>query len=133
LTHTVWKSRGRVHEVFAKFWEEGYIGLWKLGVGVGGYTFWGFNCIFIYKFRVQNRNAVIFQNFKLFFSGQTEVVIWRQGRPNKKGWTKSKKLFWQTIGPLGHTWDNQEMSRITKILWTIIFFSNILQLNRKQF
>ncbi len=34
--HTVWKSRGRVHEVFAKFWEGGYIGVVK--IWGGGYT-----------------------------------------------------------------------------------------------
>jgi hypothetical protein len=35
--HTVWKSWGRVHEVFAKFWEGGHIGVVK--ILRGGYTF----------------------------------------------------------------------------------------------
>ncbi len=46
--HTVWNSRGRVEEVFAKFWEGGYIGVVKI-LG-GGYTFLVFYCIFINKF-----------------------------------------------------------------------------------
>jgi hypothetical protein len=46
--HTVWKSRGRVHEVFAKFGEGGYIGVVK--ISGGGYTFLVFYCIFINKF-----------------------------------------------------------------------------------
>ncbi len=49
--HTVWKSRGRVSEVFAKFWEGGYIGVVKFFLG--GYTilvFYNFYCIFINKF-----------------------------------------------------------------------------------
>ena len=37
--HTVWKSWGRVHEFFAKFWEGGYIGVVK--TLWGGYTFFG--------------------------------------------------------------------------------------------
>ncbi len=36
--HTVWKSRWRVREVFAKFWEGGYIGVVKI-LG-GGYNFY---------------------------------------------------------------------------------------------
>ncbi len=46
--HTVWKSWGRVHEVFAKFWEGGYIGVVK--IFGGGYTFLVFYSIFINKF-----------------------------------------------------------------------------------
>ncbi len=46
--HTVWKSWRRVYEVFAKFWEGGYIGVVKI-LG-GGYTFLVFYCIFINKF-----------------------------------------------------------------------------------
>ena len=46
--HTVWKSRERVHKVFAKFWEGGYIGVVKI-LG-GGYTFLVFYCNFINKF-----------------------------------------------------------------------------------
>ncbi len=46
--HTVWKSWGRVHEVFAKFWEGGYIGVVK--IWGGGYTFLVLYCIFINKF-----------------------------------------------------------------------------------
>jgi hypothetical protein len=46
--HTVWNSRGRVDEVFAKFWEGGYIGVVK--IFWGGYTLWVFYCIFIKKF-----------------------------------------------------------------------------------
>ncbi len=46
--HTVWKSRGRVSEVFAKFWEGGYIGVVK--IFGGGYTFLVFFYIFINKF-----------------------------------------------------------------------------------
>ncbi len=48
LMHMVWKSRGRVREVFAKFWEGGYIGVVKI-LG-GGYNFLVFYCIFINKF-----------------------------------------------------------------------------------
>jgi len=40
--HMVWKSRGRVNEVFVKFfWEGTYIGVMKI-LGGGGYTFLGF-------------------------------------------------------------------------------------------
>ena len=46
--HTAWKSRGRVSEVFAKFWEGGYIGVVK--IFGGGCTFLVFYCIFINKF-----------------------------------------------------------------------------------
>ncbi len=45
---TVWKSRGRVREVFVKFWEGGYIGGCE-SFG-GGYHFMVFYCIFINKF-----------------------------------------------------------------------------------
>jgi hypothetical protein len=46
--HTVWNSRGRVDEVFAKFLEGGYIGVVK--IFGGGYTFLALYCIFINKF-----------------------------------------------------------------------------------
>jgi hypothetical protein len=46
--HTVWNSRGRVNEVFAKFWEGGYIGVVK--IFGGGYTVLVFYGIFINKF-----------------------------------------------------------------------------------
>jgi hypothetical protein len=45
--HTVLKFRGRLHEVSAKFWEEGYIRVVK--ILEGGYTFLVFCCIFINK------------------------------------------------------------------------------------
>jgi hypothetical protein len=41
-------SRGRANDVFAKFWEGGYIGVVKNFWG--GYTFLVFYCIFINKF-----------------------------------------------------------------------------------
>ncbi len=43
--HTLWKSRERVHEVFATFWVGGIV-----KILVGGYTFLVFYCIFINKF-----------------------------------------------------------------------------------
>ena len=46
--HTVWKSRERVHEVFDKFWDGGYVGV--VEIVSGGYTFLVFYCIFINKF-----------------------------------------------------------------------------------
>ncbi len=47
--HTVWKSWGRVHEVFAKLWEGGYI-IGVVKIFWEGYTFLVFYCIFINKF-----------------------------------------------------------------------------------
>ena len=45
---TVWKSRGRVSEVFAKFWEGGIKGLWKfLGEGT---PFWCFIAFLLTSF-----------------------------------------------------------------------------------
>jgi hypothetical protein len=46
--HAVWKSRGKVHEFFAKFWEGGYLGVVKIFWGEG--TAFGVYCSFINKF-----------------------------------------------------------------------------------
>ncbi len=47
--HMVLKSRGRVNEVSAKFWEGGYMYKGRENFG-GGYTFLVFDCIFKNKF-----------------------------------------------------------------------------------